>query len=151
MTMDQKVLTLLAAGILLTIIAFLFNFYAGGIVFILFVAVAMSYYIMQDSKNLPDIIVDLKDNAKGIVIRNSGNSDAVNIHVALVPVNIEYDIQCLAPDQIQEFPLESMLAQAKAVATFKNVMGDSFSRSYELSSQGSYDPLKPMFPLFRHR
>lgn len=149
--MDKKVLTLLAAGILLTIIASLFNIYAGGIVFTLFIAVAMSFFIMQDTKILPDIIVDMKDDAKGIVIRNAGNSDAMNVHVAIVPVNIEYDIRCLAPDQIQEYPLESMLPQVKAVATFENIKGDTFSRSYDISAQGSYDPFKPLIPIFRQR
>ena len=150
-TMDRKLQILLIAGIILTIIAFLINIYAGGVVFILFAVLVMSLFIMQDTKTLPDVVVELKDDAKGIIIRNSGNSDAVKVHVALVPLNIEYDIPVLAPDQVNEYPLETMLAEAKAVAAFENVMGNSFSRSYELSSRGSYDPLKPMIPLFRHK
>ena len=109
----------------------------------------MSLFIMQDTKNLPDVVVELKEDAKGVVVRNSGNSDAVNVRVALVPVNIEYRIQTIAPDQVNEYPFESMLAEAKAVVTFENVMGDAFSRSYDLSARGSYDPLRPMIPLFR--
>ena len=150
-TMDRKLQILLAAGILLTIIASIINIYAGGVVFILFAAIAMSFFIMQDTKNLPDVVVELKGDAKGIIIRNAGNSDAVKVHVALVPINIEYDIQVLAPDQVNEYPLDTMLPDAKAVATFENVMGETYSRSYELSSRGTYDPLKPMIPLFRHK
>lgn len=150
-TMDRKFLILAGAGILLTIVASLISIYAGGVVLILVAVIAMSLFIMQDTKNLPDIVVELKEDAKGIIIRNSGNADAVNVHISLVPVNIEYNIQALAADQVNEYPLEAMLAEAKAVATFENVMGNAFSRTYDLSSRGSYDPLKPMIPLFRHK
>lgn len=149
--MDRKFLFLAGAGIILTIVAFLINIYAGGIVVVLVAVIVMSFFIMQDSKNLPDVVVDLKEDAKGIVVRNSGNADAVNVHVSLVPVNIEYQIQSLAVDQVNEYPLETMLSEAKAVARFENVMGDSFSRTYDLSALGSYDPFKPMIPLFRHK
>jgi hypothetical protein len=150
-TMDRKFLILAGAGIILTIVASLISIYAGGVVLVLVAVIAMSLFIMQDTKNLPDVVVELKEDAKGIIIRNSGNADAVNVHVSLVPINIEYNIQALAADQVNEYPLEAMLGEAKAVATFENVMGGAFSRTYELSSRGSYDPLKPMIPLFRHK
>jgi hypothetical protein len=149
--MDRKFLILAGAGIILTIAASLISIYAGGVVLVLVAVIAMSLFIMQDTKNLPDVVVELKEDAKGIIIRNSGNADAVNIHVSLVPVNIEYTIQALAADQVNVYPLEAMLAEAKAVATFENVMGSAFSRTYDLSARGSYDPLKPMIPLFRHK
>ena len=149
--MDRKFLILAGAGIILTIAASLISIYAGGVVLVLVAVIAMSLFIMQDTKNLPDIVVELKDDAKGIIIRNSGNADAVNVHVSLVPVNIEYCIQALAADQVNEYPLEAMLPEAKAVASFENVMGGAFLRTYDLSARGSYDPLKPMIPLFRHK
>lgn len=150
-TMDRKLQILLGAGIVLTIIAFIFNIYAGGVVAILVAVIVLSLFIMKDAENFPDVVVELKEDAKTVIIRNSGNSDAVKVHIALVPVNREYDIQVLAPDQINEYPLESMLSEAKAVVTFENVMGNLFSRTYELSSRGTYDPLKPMIPLFRYK
>ena len=150
-TMDRKFLFLAIAGIILTIVASLISIYAGGVVLVLVAVIAMSLFIMQDTKNLPDVVVELREDAKGIIIRNSGNADAVNIHVSLVPVNIEYHIQTLAADQVNEYPLESMLAEAKAVASFENVMGGAFQRTYDLSARGSHDPLRPMIPLFRHK
>lgn len=150
-TMDRKLLILAGAGIILTIVASLINIYAGGVVLVLVAVLAMSLFIMQDTKNLPDVVVELKEDAKGIIIRNSGNADAVNIHVSLVPINIEYHIQALAADQVNEYPLEAMLSEARAVAAFENVMGNAFSRSYDLSARGSYDPLKPMIPIFRQK
>lgn len=150
-TMDRKLLLLIGVGIILTLIASLISIYAGGIVLVLVAVLVMSLFIMQDTKNLPDVIVELKEDAKGVIVRNSGNSDAVNVHVSLVPLNLEYHIQTLAAEQVNEYPQEMMLADAKAVVTFENVMGDTFSRSYILSARESYDPLKPMIPLFRHK
>lgn len=151
--MDRKIQLLLVAGIILTLICYFFiNVYVAGIVFILLVTLVMSLFIMQDSRTLPDVVAELREDAKGIVIRNAGNSDAVKVHVALVPVNIEFDISVLAPDQVNEYPLEKMIAEVKAVVTFENVMGDEFSRSYKLSVDGNgFDPLKPMIPLFRQK
>lgn len=148
--MDRKIQGMFIAGIALTLIAFLFSFYAAAIIFILFAVLIMSLLIMQDSASFPNVVVELKDDAKSVIIRNAGNSDAVKVHVALVPINIEFDILVLAPDQVNEYPLESMLAEAKAIATFENVMGNTFSKSYSLTASGNeYDPLKPMIPLFR--
>jgi len=148
--MDRKIQILLVSGIIITLIVFLINIYAAGIVFIIFVILVMSLFIMQDSTTMPDIIAELKDDAKGIIIRNSGNSDAVKVHVALVPMDIEFNIAVLAPDQVNEYPLEKMIPEVKAAVTFENVMGDTYSRSYNLTASGNqYDPLKPMIPIFK--
>lgn len=148
--MDRKIQILLVSGIIITLIVFLINVYAAGVVFILFAALVMSLFIMQDSTTLSDVVAELKEDAKGIMIRNNGNADAVRIHVALVPANIEFNIAVLAPDQINEYPLEKMITEVRAVITFENVMGDKFSRTYNLSACGNqYDPLKPMIPLFK--
>lgn len=149
LSMDRKIQLLLVSGIILTLIVFFIDIYAAGIVFILVVTLAMSFFIMQDSKCLPEVVAELKEDAKGIIIRNSGNSDALKVHVALVPMDIEFDIKALAADQINEYPLEKMIPQVKAVITFENTMGETFSRSYKLSAGGEYDPFKPMIPLFK--
>ena len=141
---------LLVSGIVITLIVFLINIYAAGIVFILFATLVMSLFIMQDSTILPDVVAELKEDAKTIVIRNSGNSPAMKIHLALVPLDIEFDLPSLAPDLTHEYPLGKMIDEVKVVITFENERGDAYSRSYTLSSRGGgYDPLKPMIPLFR--
>ena len=150
--MDRKIQLLLVSGIVLTVIVFFINIYAAGIVFITVVALLMSLFIMQDSTSLPDVVAEIREDAKAIIIRNSGNADALKVHVALIPVDLEFDISVLAPDQVNEYPLEKMIKDVKAVITFENVMGEAFSRSYKLSVDGSeYDPLRPMIPLFRQK
>ncbi|MFA4876842.1 MAG: hypothetical protein WC586_05475 [Methanoregula sp.] len=148
--MDNKIRILLVAGILITIIVFIFNIFAGGIVFILFVTLLMSLFIMKDSESLPDIAAEFTDDAKGIMIRNSGNDTALDIHVALVPENIEFDLGSLEADALVVHPLEKMMSSVKVVVTFRNKKLEAFSRTFQLSSIGEpYDPLKPMIPLFK--
>lgn len=148
--MDRKLQVLLIAGIIITAIATYFSIYTGGIVFIIFAAVIMSCLIMQDSAHLPEITAELSDDAKAVVIRNTGNETATAVHVALVPENIEFDIPALAVDESFRHPLDQMIENVKVVVTFENAMKNSFSRSFQLSAYGErFDPLKPMIPLFR--
>ncbi|WP_321507420.1 hypothetical protein [uncultured Methanoregula sp.] len=148
--MDNKTRILLVAGLLITIIAFFINIYAGGIVLIILATLVMSLFIMKDSVSLPDIVAEFTDDAKGIVIRNSGNDTAFDIHVALIPENIEYDLESLEPDASSVHPLEKMICSVKVVVTFRNTKQQAFSRTYPLSSTGdNFDPLKPMIPVFK--
>ncbi|MGA2121481.1 MAG: hypothetical protein ABSG49_05485 [Methanoregula sp.] len=148
--MDRKIQILLVSGIVITLIVSLINIYAAGIVFVILIALLMSVAIMQDSMLLPDVTAELREDAKAVVIRNTGTATAVKIHVALVPMNIEFDLPALDADQAHEYPLEKMIEEVKAVVTFENTKGDIFSHSYKLSACGSeYDPLKPMIPLFQ--
>jgi len=146
--MDKTTAAVLAAGIILTVILFFVSTYLAGIAFILLVVIVMSLMIMQDSTFLPRVDVRLREDAKAIVLTNAGNSPALKIHVALVPMDIEYDIASLAVDESHEYPLSSMIAQVKAVVTFSNEKGQPFSDSHKLSASEEFEPLKPMFPLF---
>ena len=147
--MDKTTTAVLAAGIVVTVILFFVSIYLAGIAFVILVAVVMSLIIMQDTTFLPQVDVRLREDAKAIVLTNKGNSPATTIHVALVPMNIEYDVDSLAVDESHEYPLASMIAEVKAVVTFSNEKGQSFSHSRNLSSSGGeFEPLKPMIPVF---
>ncbi len=147
--MDRKIQILIVAGILATIIAFIFSIYAAGIVFIILIVLVMSMLIMNDTAHLPDIVAELSDDAKAVILRNNGNTGAVKIHVALVPQNIEFDIPSLGVEERYTHPVQSMIQEVKAVITFENEQGNHFSRTYKLSSCGeSFEPLRPMIPIF---
>jgi len=150
-SMENKTRILIIIGIIIAIVLFIVNIYAAGIFVIIFAVLLMSLFIMKDSQFLPDVVAELTDDAKGITIRNAGNSVARNIHVALVPENIEFDLDSLQPDASIVHPLGTMIREAKAVVTFSNERNDAFSRSYQLTPGGGYDPLKPMIPLFRQK
>ncbi len=67
----------------------------------------MSFMIMQDTTGIPEIVAKLSEDAKGIVLTNTGNARAEKIHVALVPSNIEFDIPSLDVDSTYEYSLGS--------------------------------------------
>lgn len=147
--MDKRTIAIGAAGLLVTILLLFVDIYLAGIAFIILAVIVMSLLIMGDSAFLPQIAVRLRDDAKAIVLTNNGNSAALGIHVALVPMNIEYDIPSLAVEESHEFPLSSMLAEVKVVVTFSNENGQPFSHSRNLSATGEeFEPLKPMVPVF---
>ena len=149
-SMDRNLQILLIAGIIITAIVFLVNIYIAGIVLIVFATIVMSYLIMQDSRCVPSIEAVLRDDARGIVIRNNGNSPAMKVHVALVPENIEFDIPLLAVDESYTHTLERMFEEVRVVVTFRNEADQSFTRSFQVSALGdNFEPLKPMIPLFR--
>ena len=148
--MNKKSQAVLVAGIAVTLLLLAVNIYAAGIAFILFITIFMSMQIMQDTFSMPNVSASLAEDAKSIVLKNSGNSPALKIHVALVPMNTEYDVPFLAVDATHTFPLPSMVQEIKAVVTFENEDKASFSRTYPLSSLGGeFDPFKPMIPVFK--
>jgi hypothetical protein len=150
--MDRKIQILTGAGLIITFIAFLFSIYAAGIVFIILVVLVMSLLIMQDSTHLPDVVAELRADAKGIILYNTGNAPALDVHVALVPENIEFDLPSLAVEESHTHPVEKMIEEIKVVVTFKNEKGNAFSRIYRLSAIGEpFDPLKPMIPVFHYK
>jgi hypothetical protein len=147
--MDKKTTAVLAVGILVTVLLFFVSIYLAGIAIIILVALVMSLMIMQDTTFLPQVDVRLREDAKAIVLTNAGNSPATKIHVALVPMDIEYDVDSLAIDESHEYSLASMIGEVKAVITFSNEKGQVFSQSHKLFASGEeFEPLKPMIPIF---
>ncbi len=150
--MDKKTTGILAAGLLLTILLSFVNIYLAGIVFIIVAALVMALMIMQDTMFRPQIATDLREDAKAVVLTNKGNSPAVKIHVALVPMNIEFDLVSLAVDTSYEYPVASMIDDVKVVVSYENEKGQPFSHTESLSSHGEkFDPLKPMIPVFGYK
>jgi hypothetical protein len=155
--MDTRFRTFLAAGLMLFVIIVIIDFYFfadlyfSGIAAVILVALGMSFFIMQDSHFLPEVIVVLEDDAKGIVVSNRGNDAAKNIHVAIVPHNIEFDVPALAVDERYEYRHHEMISEAKAAVTYQNSEGLASSRTFRLSALGKSDNdlLKPVIPLFK--
>jgi hypothetical protein len=149
--MDKQLILFIAAGLIATLAAVFINIYLAGIVLILVITLAMSLFIMKDSRFLPDVSVKMREDAKGIVLTNKGTAEARSIHVALVPLNIEFDVPSIAVDAQHVHTLDTMFSEAKAVTTWESEQGEKFSRSTMLSALGNEeeDLLKPAFPLFK--
>jgi hypothetical protein len=148
--MDKKITILIILGILITIAAAFYDIYLGGIVGMIFVAVIMSLMIMQDTTGIPEIVPKLTDDGKGIILSNTGNARAENIHVTLVPNNIEFDIASLDVDASFEYSLGTMVQEIKTRITYSNENRRLFSSSKKLSVfEEDPDLLKPMIPMFK--
>jgi hypothetical protein len=148
--MDKKITILIILGILITIAAAFYDIYLGGIVGMIFVAVIMSLMIMQDTTGIPEIVPKLTDDGKGIILSNTGNARAENIHVTLVPNNIEFDIASLDVDASYEYSLGTIVQEIKTRITYSNENRRLFSSSKKLSVfEEDPDLLKPMIPMFK--
>ncbi len=141
---------LLLLSLLLTLVVFTLDIFIAGMVLICGLVLYMSLRIMEETTDVPDVVAKLRPDAKGIIVRNRGNAPAFRIHVALVPMNIEFDIPSLEVESSFEYSLNEMLSEAKAAISFENRGGRRMERQYTLSALGKdeEDLLKPAFPIF---
>jgi hypothetical protein len=149
--MEKNHMTILGAGVLVCAILFYINIYLGATGAVILIAIAMSFFIMEDAGVLPDVAIRLHDDAKRIIVTNRGTAPAYRIHITLVPLNIEFDIPELSVDATSERQLQEMISEAKAVVTFEDSKGSHYTRTTAISALGKNDDdlLKPMFPLFK--
>jgi len=150
--MDRNQKIVLLTGGLITLGLFFIDFFIALIALVCVLALLTSLHIMGETVEFPLVTADLSEDARAIILTNTGTAVAKNIHLALVPLNIEFDLPSLGPDEESGFDLESMVSEAKAVVTYENAGGQRFQRSYPLTALGAgYDPTEPMFPIFGKR
>lgn len=150
--MDKNQRNILVAGSLITLALLFINVFFALIALVFMLAVLMSFHIMGETGRYPLVTADLSEDAREIILTNTGTARAQNIHVSLVPINIEFEVPSLEPDEESGFSLETMVSEAKAVVTYENGEGAKHTRSYPLTALGArHDPTEPMFPIFGHR
>jgi hypothetical protein len=148
--MDKRIQIILVLGILITIASAFLDMYLAGIVGMIFIAIIMSLVIMQDTTGIPEVVAKLSEDAKSIVLTNTGNSRAEKIHVILIPSNIEFDIDSLDVDAVYEYSLGTMVQEIKIKITYSNENKSVFSSSKKLSVfEEEPDLLRPMIPMFK--
>jgi len=149
--MEKNHTIILGVGVLVCAILFYIDIYAGATGAVILIALAMSFFIMEDAEVLPEVAIRLHDDAKRIIVINRGTAPAYRIHITMVPLNIEFKIPELAVDATSEHQLQEMINEAKAVVTFEDSKGSHYTRTIALSALGKNDEdlLKPMFPLFK--
>jgi hypothetical protein len=149
-SMEKNTKILLVLGALFTVVLLFINIYLGGIAGVIFIAIAMSLFIMQDTTGVPEVVATLSEEAKSIILANTGNARAEKIHVTLIPGNIEFDIDSLNVDSVYEYSLGTMVQEIKIKITYSNENGRLFSSSKKLSVfDEEPDFLKPMLPMFK--
>lgn len=148
--MDKRIQIILVLGIIVTIISAFLDMYLAGIVGMIFIAIVMSLMIMQDTTGIPEVMVKLGDEAKSIILTNNGNARAENIHVTLIPSNVEFDIASLDVDSVYEYFLGAMVQEIKIKITYSNENKRLFSSSKKLSVfDEEPDLLRPLIPMFK--
>jgi hypothetical protein len=147
--MEKNTKILLALGVFITIFLLFIDIYLAGIAGVILITLLMGVQIMQDTSGIPDIVARFREDGKAIILTNTGNARAEKIHVALVPLNSEFDISSLEVESSFEFSLNAMVEYMKIAITYQNENGRLFSGSSKLSVFGEEpDLLKPMIPLF---
>jgi len=150
--METREKGILAIGLVIAAALFVFvDIYLAGIAVILVISLGVAFQIMGETRGLPPRLACwLSEDARKIIIVNQGNDRAIRIHITLVPLDREFDLPELPVDGRHEFPLPTMIAEAKAVVSYEDEAGRKFSRSFQLSATGTSeeDLLKPAFPIF---
>jgi hypothetical protein len=148
--MEKNTKILLVLGGIITILLLFINIYLAGIAAVILIALVMTVMIMQDTSGVPEIAAKFSEDGKAIILTNSGNARAKNIHVALVPGPFESDIPELDVDSVHTIALPAMLEGVKILLTYTNEEQRGFSRSQKLSlMEEEPDLLKPMIPIFK--
>jgi hypothetical protein len=150
MEKNQKIV--LAAAALITLGLLFIEPIFALIALIFVIVLLMSFHIMGDTASYPLVIAELSENAREITVINTGTARAQKIHVALVPIDIEFEVASLDPDEKFRFSLASMVSEAKAVVTYENAESREFQRSYPITALGAgRDLTEPLIPIFGRR
>jgi hypothetical protein len=149
--MERNYKILLGIALIVCVIILIWDIYFGGIAFIIFIALLMSVWIMEDSRMHPNITASLKHEAKAVEFKNTGNAPAYAIHVVIIPHDIEFDIPLLKEDEKYLYSFGKMISEAKVVVSFESENKARLSKTYLLSATDKSDDdlLKPTFPLFK--
>jgi hypothetical protein len=73
--MERNHILIPGTGIIICAILFFYDIFPGAIGVVIPGAPAMSVFIMQESRDLPDITIRLREDAKSVVISNQGNAE----------------------------------------------------------------------------
>ena len=148
--MDKNIKIFIVLGIIITIAAYFYDIYLAGIVGVIVIALIMTMMIMRDTTGIPEVEAKLNDDAKGIVLTNTGNARAEKIHGTLIPDNLDFDVASIEVDSTYVYPLDKMVQEIKINMTYSNENGRLFTSSKKLSVfDEEPDLLRPLIPMFK--
>jgi hypothetical protein len=150
--MDKNQRNILVAGGFITLGLFFIEPFFALIALICVLVLLMSIHIMGETGHYPLVTVDLSEDAREIIVTNTGTARARNVRVAIVPMNLDFEVPSLEPEEESGFSLGTMVSEAKAVVTYEDASGRKHTRSYPLSAlSAGRDATQPMFPIFGSR
>jgi len=115
---------------------------------------AMGIMISESAESLVDrplLFAYLGEDGRSFVLKNMGNIDALDIHVSIVPANLEYLIERIAADIEEKTNCDQLIGKNRIIVNYTDKTGTRYSKSADLSfnEECDYDPTQPMIPLFR--
>lgn len=148
--MDRSLVIVAVLGIAAAAVLLLVSPYLSLIALVIAAVAGMAIVIWRDSYDHPSIEATLAEDARSIMLRNTGNAPAREVHASFVPLDMDVDLPSLDVEAIHEVPLPGQVPEVKVVVRFKNGKGQALQTTSLLSSlHPEGDPLRPAFPLFR--
>jgi hypothetical protein len=99
--MDKNQRIILVVGGLIVLGLLFINIFFALIALVCVLVLLMSFHIIGESGSYPLVNAELSENAREIIVTNAGTARAQNIHVALVPLNVEFDVASLDPIRVR--------------------------------------------------
>lgn len=147
--MERSLVIVIVLGLVAAAALLLVSPYLSLIAVVITGIAVMALAIGRDTRDLPDIEISLAEDARSVTLRNRGNAPAHQVHVSVVPIDVEADLLTLAVEAVHELPLPEQMAEVKVIVAFKNSKGQPFHRTALLSAlHGQDDPLRPAFGIF---
>lgn len=99
----------------------------------------------------PLLFAFLGEDGRSFVIRNVGNAAASEIHVSVVPSNLEYIIDYIDADDEEQTDCGQLIGKNRIIMEYADEAGKRYSKSVDLQFKEDceYDPTKPMIPIFK--
>ncbi|GEM_PF-4663246 len=115
---------------------------------------AMAFAISESAEKIMDkplLFAYLGDDGRSFILKNIGDADALDIHISIIPSNLEYLFEHLGADSEEKTDCGRLLGKNRIILNYSDEDGKRYKKTAELGfrEECEYDPIKPMFPLFK--
>lgn len=99
----------------------------------------------------PLLFAFLGEDGRSFITRNIGNAPALEVHVSVVPSNLEYLIGRIDADNEEKTDCGQLIGKNRIIMEYADESGKRYSKSADLQFKEDceYDPTKPMIPIFK--
>ena len=90
--MERSLVIVIVLGLVAAAALLLVSPYLSLIAVVITGIAVMALAIGRDTRDLPDIEISLAEDARSVTLRNRGNAPAHQVHVSVVPIDVEADL-----------------------------------------------------------
>ena len=144
----------IAACLAISLILFPFSALLTAVGLIITGTLAMSVLISESAEtvvNKPILFSYLGEDGRSFILKNIGNVDALDIHISLVPSNLEFLIERIEADTEENTDCGELIGKNRIIVDYTDETGTRYSKTANLNFRDDceYDPTKPMIPIFK--